>query len=152
MDRIDKSIVNELIQDPHLSSKRISKKIKVPLSTVQRRRTALERSILNKMYSLDLSTFGWRIADLLIGMHNGGDPHSTASNIVQENSKNIVSASLRIGSPEVNLGAQIRYKSSQELHKILQKIKALDNINSVGWSEIVEEVAVAKVDVHPIME
>ena len=96
MDRIDKSIVNELIQDPHLSSKRISKKIKVPLSTVQRRRTALERSILNKMYSLDLSTFGWRIADLLIGMHNGGDPHSTASNIVQENSKNIVSASLRI--------------------------------------------------------
>ena len=84
-------------------------------------------------------------------MHNGGDPHSTASNIVQENSKNIVSASIRIGSPEINLGAQIRYKSSQELHKILQKIKALDNINSVGWSEIVEEVAVAKVDVHTIM-
>lgn len=70
MDRIDKSIVNELIQDPHLSSKRISKKIKVPLSTVQRRRTALEISILNKMYSLDLSTSGWRIVDLLIGMHN----------------------------------------------------------------------------------
>ena len=56
--------------DPHLTSKRISKKIKVPLSTVQRRRTALEISILNKMYSLDLSTSGWRIVDLLIGMHN----------------------------------------------------------------------------------
>jgi DNA-binding Lrp family transcriptional regulator len=151
MDRIDKSIVNELIQDPHLTSKYISKKIKVPLSTVQRRRTALERSILNKTYSLDLGIFGWRIADLLIGMRNGGDPHSTASNIVQENSKNIVSASLRIGSPEVNLGAQIRYKSSQELHRILQNIKALDNINSVGWSEITEQVAVTKVDVHTIM-
>jgi DNA-binding Lrp family transcriptional regulator len=150
MDKINKSIVNELIRDPYLTSERISQKIKVPLSTVQRRRTALERSILKKIYSLDLSTFGWRIADLLIGMNNG-DPHSTARNIVQENSKNIVSASLRIGSPEVNLGAQIRYKSSQELHKILQNIKASDNINRVGWSEIVEEVAVDKVDVHTIM-
>ena len=147
MDRIDKSIVNELIQDPHLTSKRISKKIKIPLSTVQRRRTALEISILNKTYSLDLSTFGWRIADLLIGMHNGGDPHSTASNIVQENSKNIVSASIRIGSPEINLGAQIRYKSSQELNQILQNIRALDNIDRVEWSEIVEEIAIDKVDV-----
>ena len=75
------------------------------------------------MYSLDLSTSGWRIADLLIGMHNGGDPHSTVSDIIQESSKNIVSASLRIGSPEINLGAQIRYKSSQELHQILQNIR-----------------------------
>jgi DNA-binding Lrp family transcriptional regulator len=151
MDRINKSIVNELIQDPHLTSERISKKLRVPLSTVQRRRAALERSVLNKMYSLDLSTFGWRLADLLIGMNNG-DPHSTARNIVQENSKNIVSASLRIGSPELNMGAQIRYKSSQELHQqelhqILQNIRALDNIDRVEWSEIVEEVAVAKIDV-----
>jgi DNA-binding Lrp family transcriptional regulator len=146
MDGIDKSIINELIHDPHLSSKHISDKIEVPLSTVQRRRTALEISILNKMYSLDLSTFGWRIADLLIGMHNG-DPHSTASNIVKENSKNIVSASLRIGSPEINLGAQIRYKSSQELHQILQNIRALDNVDRVEWSEIVEEIAIDKVDV-----
>jgi DNA-binding Lrp family transcriptional regulator len=146
LDRVNKCIVNELVQNPHLTSERISKKIKVPLSTVQRRRTALERSILNKMYSLDLSTFGWRIADLLIGMSNG-DPHSTARNIVQENSKNIVSASLRIGSPEINLGAQIRYKSSQELHQILQNIRALDNIDRVEWSEIVEEIAIDKVDV-----
>ena len=150
MDRIDKSIINELIHDPHLSSKHISEKIEAPLSTVQRRRAALEISILNKMYSIDLSTFGWRIADLLIGMNNGGDPHSTASNIVQENSKNIVSASLRIGSPEINLGAQIRYKSSQELHQILQNIRALDNIYRVEWSEIVEEIAIDKVDVFQI--
>ena len=80
-------------------------------------------------------------------MHNGGDPHSTASNIVQENSKNIVSASIRIGSPEINLGAQIRYKSSQELNQILQNIRALDNIDRVEWSEIVEEIAIDKVDV-----
>jgi DNA-binding Lrp family transcriptional regulator len=150
MDRINKSIVNELIHDPHLTSESISKKIKVPLSTVQRRRTTLERSVLNKKYSLDLSTFGWRIADLLIGMNNG-DPQSTARNVVQENSKNIVSASLRIGSPEVNLGAQICYRSSQELHQILQNIRALDNIDRVGWSEIVEEVVVNKIDVHAIM-
>jgi hypothetical protein len=78
---------------------------------------------------------------------NNSDPHSTARNVVQENSKNIVSASLRIGGPELNMGAQIRYKSSQELHQILQNIRALDNIHRVEWSEIVEEIAVDKVDV-----
>ena len=57
-----------------------------------------------------------------------------------------MSASLRIGSPELNMGAQIRYKSSQELHQILQNIRGLDNIDRVKWSEIVE-VAVAKIDI-----
>ena len=149
MDRLNKSIINELIQDPYLTSERIAKKIEVPLSTVQRRRTALERSILTKTYILDLGIFGWRITDLIIGIDKG-DPHSTARNIVQENSENIMSTSLRLGSQEINLGAQIRYKSSQELHQILQNIRALDNIGRVEWSEIVEEVAIDKVDVFHI--
>ena len=149
MDRLNKSIINELIHDPYLTSERIAKKIEVPLSTVKRRRTALERSILTKTYILDVGIFGWRIADLIIGIDKG-DPHSTARNIVQGNSENIVSASLRIGSQEINLGAQIRFKSSQELHQILQNIRALDNIGRVEWSEIVEEVAIDKVDVFHI--
>ena len=48
------------------------------------------------------------------------------------------------------MGAQIRYKSSQELHQILQNIRALDNIGRVEWSEIVEKVAIDKVDVFHI--
>ena len=97
MDRLNKSIINELIQDPYLTSERIAKKIEVPLSTVQRRRTALERSILTKTYILDLGIFGWRITDLIIGIDKG-DPHSTARNIRQENSENIMSTPLRLGS------------------------------------------------------
>jgi DNA-binding Lrp family transcriptional regulator len=139
LDRINKNIVNELVSDPYATSERIAKKIDVPLSTVQRRRTALERSILNKTYSLDLGQLGWRIADLLIGIDKG-DPRSTAKNIIQENSENIMSASLRIGSPEINMVAQIHYRSSQELHQILQNIRALENIGRVEWSELVEEI------------
>jgi DNA-binding Lrp family transcriptional regulator len=143
LDRINKNIVNELVSDPYSTSERIAKKIDVPLSTVQRRRTALERSILNKTYSLDLGQLGWRIADLLIGIDKG-DPRSTAKNIIQENNENIMSASLRIGSPEINLVAKVHYRSSQELHQILQKIRALENIGRVEWSELVEEVGYDK--------
>ena len=145
LDRINKNIVNELVSNPYSTSERIAKKIDVPLSTVQRRRTVLERSILNKAYSLDLGLLGWRIADLLIGIDKG-DPRSTAKNIIQGNLENIMSASLRIGSPEINMVAQIHYKSSQELHQILQNIRALENIGRVEWSELVEEVGNDKED------
>lgn len=150
LDRINKNIVSELVSDPYSTSERIAKKIDVPLSTVQRRRTALEKSILNKTYSLDLGLLGWRIADLLIGIDKG-DPRSTAKNIIQENGENIMSASLRIGSPEINMVAQIHYKSSQELHQILQNIRALENIGRVEWSELVEEVGDDKGDSFHIM-
>jgi DNA-binding Lrp family transcriptional regulator len=140
LDKVNKDIINELVSDPYSTSKRIAKRIDIPLSTVQRRRISLERSILNKTYSLDLGLLGWRIADLLIGIDKG-DPRSTAKNIIRENSENIMSASLRIGSPDINMVAQIHYKSSQELHQILQNVRALDNVGRVEWSELVEEVA-----------
>jgi len=149
LDKVNKDIINELVADPYSTSERIAKRIDVPLSTVQRRRITLERSILNKTYGLDLGLLGWRIADLLIGIDKG-DLRSTAKNIIQQNSENIISASLRIGSPEINMVAQIRYKSSQELHQVLQNIRALDTIGRVEWSELVEEVANDNTDVSRI--
>jgi DNA-binding Lrp family transcriptional regulator len=140
VDRLSKSIINELIQNPTLTSEAIARTVNAPLSTVQRRRTALERSILTKSYNLDMSLFGWRIADLMIELEKG-DPVAISENIIQNNIKSIMNASLRIGSPQVNMVAQVCYRSSKELHQILQGIRALDRVGRVEWSEIVQVIA-----------
>jgi DNA-binding Lrp family transcriptional regulator len=140
LDRLSKNIINELIKNPNLTSEAIARTVKSPLSTVQRRRTALERSILTKTYNLDLSIFGWRIADLMIELEKG-DPNAISENIIQNNSKNILNASLRIGSPQVNMVARVCYRSSKELHQILQGIKAHDKVGRVEWSEVVQITA-----------
>jgi DNA-binding Lrp family transcriptional regulator len=140
LDRLSKNIINELIKNPNLTSEAIARTVKSPLSTVQRRRMALEKSILTKTYNLDLSIFGWRIADLMIELEKG-DLNAISENIIQNNSKNILNASLRIGSPHVNMVARVCYRSSKELHQILQGIKAHDKVGRVEWSEVVQITA-----------
>jgi hypothetical protein len=70
-----------------------------------------------------------------------GDPAAISENIVQNNSKNILNASLRIGSPQVNMVARVCYRSSKEIHEILQGIKAHDKVGRVEWSEVVQITA-----------
>jgi DNA-binding Lrp family transcriptional regulator len=66
------TILNELLVNPDVTSLNISKKLKLPLSTLQKRRTALERSaIIKKSYELDAKQFGWRTADILITVEKG---------------------------------------------------------------------------------
>ena len=139
LDRLGKNIISELVQYPDLTTETIARTVKSPLSTVQRRRTALERSILTKSYNLDVSIFGWRIADLMIELGKG-DPYAISKSIIRDNDKNIINASLRIGNPRINMVAQVCYRSSRELHEVLQNIKAHDKVNNIEWSEIVQVI------------
>jgi hypothetical protein len=84
--------------------------------------------------------FGWRIADLMIELEKG-DPYAISKSIIHDNNRNIINASLRIGSPRVNMVAQICYRSSKELHEVLQNIKAHDKVDHLEWSEIVQVIA-----------
>jgi DNA-binding Lrp family transcriptional regulator len=67
LDLIDEGIIKELVNDSASKSASISSKLKVPFSTIQRRRARLETSVLMKDYQLDSKEFGIRTADLLIG-------------------------------------------------------------------------------------
>ncbi len=63
LDKTSINIVNELLLDPNIKSSDIAKRLRIPLSTVQRRRANLESSsILRKAYNLDLARLGWREA------------------------------------------------------------------------------------------
>ena len=151
MDTLSKDIAKELIVNPELTSGEIAKKVKTPLSTVQRRRKVLEKFVLSKAYNVDMNSFGWRIADLLIEIKQG-EPHLVADDIIERSGKNIMSGSLRIGSPQINMVIQICYKSSNELLQILQDIKALECVGRVEWSEIVEDIAEGNPDIFERIE
>ena len=157
LDGKDYLILNELLKNPDVTSADIAKKFKIPLSTVQRRRTALEHSsMIKKSYELDARQFGWRTADILIAVGRGGCIE-IANRLLTENigirlssdiSKKIngsdgprvIETSLRIGDPEVNVVARVIYRTSDELLHIIQEIKKMSNIARVEWSEIVKVV------------
>src|SRR5919106_131540 len=161
LDKKDLIILNEMLANPDVTSLNISKKLKLPLSTVQRRRTAIERSsIVRKSYELDAKQFGWRTADILITVEKG-DCVEIANRLLTENigiglssdiskiinkgdnispGPRVIESSLRIGDPAVNVVARVIYKSSDELFHIIQEIKKMPNIAHVEWSEIVKVV------------
>jgi DNA-binding Lrp family transcriptional regulator len=139
MDELNISIIKELMNDPDVKSVAIAQKYESPLSTIQRRRTKLERAVLSKKYDFDISSLGWRRADLLISVAKG-DCEDLARRILDSFKRNVVTISLRIGNPEVNIMAQAYYHSTEELHSLVEGIKSTHGVKSVDWSEIVKVV------------
>jgi DNA-binding Lrp family transcriptional regulator len=161
LDKKDILILYEMLAKPDVTSLHISKKLKLPLSTVQRRRAAIEcSSIVKKSYELDAKQFGWRTADILITVEKGDcveianrlltenigiGPSSDISKKINENNNSsagprVLETSLRIGDPIVNVVARVIYKTSEELFHIIREIKKMPNISRVEWSEIVKVV------------
>ena len=110
------------------------------LGIINRRRTRLERSsILKHRYDIDIRQFGWRTADILIGVEKG-DCVKVANKILEDYKDNVISTSLRIGNPQVNASAKVIYKSSQELFNLIQTFRAIPNVSVVEWYEEVEVI------------
>lgn len=140
LDSLNIAIIKELLGNADVKSAMIAEKYHSPLSTVQRRRTRLERTIMKKKYHIDISRLGWRYADLLVSVAKG-DCEGLAKKLFQEYGGNIVEASLRIGDPQVNVMARAYYKSTEELHNLVEEIKSIQGVNAVEWSEVVKVVA-----------
>jgi DNA-binding Lrp family transcriptional regulator len=139
MDALNVKIAKQLMNNPDISSVEIATICKSPLSTVQRRRAKLEESLLKKNYSLDVRQFGWRVADLLIAVDKGKG-EEVAKRLLHERRDNVLSVSLRIGHPQVNIIAEVFYRNSEELHNLIESIKAYPEVSMLEWSETVKVV------------
>jgi DNA-binding Lrp family transcriptional regulator len=139
LDKLNIQIARELVNNPNISSTEIAEKYDAPLSTVQRRRARLEASMLKKEYTVDVRKFGWRMADLLISVEKG-KAEETALKLLQASKNNVITASLRIGDPQIDIMVSVFYKNSQELHKLTETIKAMPYVTYVEWAEIVKVV------------
>jgi DNA-binding Lrp family transcriptional regulator len=73
LSNVDREILKAILSPngKHSSSTFLSKKLGVPQTTIQRRRSRLEEEFLELSYSLNLEKFGWCRVDLLIYTGNG---------------------------------------------------------------------------------
>ena len=139
MDKLNLNIIKELLTDPDISSTQIASKFGAPLSTIQRRRTRLERSILLKEYNINTRKLGWRTAELLIAVEKG-ESEDTAKLLLEDKDCNVISTSLRIGHPQVDVMASIFYKDTQQLHRITETVKAMPYVTFVEWAEVIKVI------------
>src|SRR5829696_4990208 len=139
LSNIDREILKAVLS-PNVkrsSSTFLSKKLGVPQTTIQRRRSRLEKEFLELSYSLDLKKFGWRRVDLLIYTRNG-KTDSVAKQLLENDEVTYVGKS--IGEHKIDLRVEIIIKDNAELLDILEKVKAMDGVEDSVWTEIVEVV------------
>ena len=123
------------------SSLSLAKKLGIPITTIQRRKKRLEEEFLTSSYTLNVERFGWRRVDLLIYTRNGKtDP---VANKLLENEE-VVYVGKSIGEHTIDLRVEIIVRDNAELLDILEKVKAMDGVNDVVWSEIVQVVGMKR--------
>ena len=138
-DNINLKIIEELLNNGDIKSSEIASKLAIPLSTIQRRRSMLEKfSILEKTYTLDPKKLGLRISEISINTKKGNS-QKVMKEIYKSHRRNIVDMSLRIGNPDTNVSFRIVYKNSVSLFNLLEEIKENEMVNGVSWSEYISE-------------
>lgn len=136
----DKEILKILLS-PENGLKRstllLARKLGIPQTTIRRRRKRLEENFLSSSYILNIEKFGWRRVDLLINTRRGKT--DSVANKLLEN-KEVVYVGKSIGEHTIDLRVEIIIRDNAELLDILEKVKAMDGVNDVIWSEIVQVI------------
>lgn len=128
-DAIDNRII-ELLFDGK-NNKDISKKIDVPLSTVQRRVRKLQfNGIMTTQIQLDYRLLGFRTGLIHIFVKIG-DIHETAQRIL--NLDKVSSVEIHIGCSDIL--AHVIYEENIDLLNLITKIKNIRGVERTLWSE-----------------
>ena len=119
------------------SSKSLSSKLGIPITTVRRRRKRLESKFLKLHYVLDIEKFGWKRVDFFISIRNGM-VNAVANKLLDSDEVTFVGKS--IGEHTIDLRVETIVRDNASILDILEKIKAMDGVQDVVWSEIVSVV------------
>ena len=139
LDRLNLKIIEELLNNGEIKSSEIASKLKIPLSTIQRRRATLEKfAILKKNYYLDMTKLGLRVAEISISTKKGNS-RKVLDEIYNRHRKYITDMSLRVGNPDTNISFRMAYKNSGRLFNLLEEIKGNQMVDKVDWSEYITE-------------
>ena len=140
-DDINRAIIAELLRDANISIKGLSKKIKVPFSTVQRRASALKSSsVLKKRFHIDIVSYlSLKRADIIINVDKGKTEQVIQRILQDYRQTNILSISTRLNHMH-NVVVGIVYKDSDELFKIVENIRSQPNVTLVEWSESIQDI------------
>lgn len=134
----DKKILKLLLSsDGHVSSLVLSKKLEIPLSTTQRRRKRLEANLIERNYLLKGERFGWRMATLFVSAN--GNTSSLGKKILETNDT-VISVTRTLGENGIDLCIDLIFRTNEDLLLLIDKIKSLDGVRNVIWSESVESM------------
>lgn len=132
----DKKILKVLLNpNGRVSSDQLAKKTGLPRSTVQRRRTMLEKRFLQLDYTLKLEELGFRRIDFLISTQYGMSV-SVGENLLKRDE--VVYVGRSVGQHTIDLKAELIIKSNAELLDLLEIVKAMEGVKNVEWTEIVK--------------
>ena len=137
-DKVDFKIITLLILGYH--NKKISSTLKIPLSTIQRRtRIIFLSKIINQEYIPNFKILGIKKGILHIYLRDGSlkQRADTISKL-----DGILSVSIHVGNSDII--AEFVYDNSECLVDILSKIKHMQDIDKVLWSEEIYTVPTAK--------
>ena len=119
------------------SSRSLSAKLGLHISTVRRRRKRLESIFLKIHYVLDIEKFGWKRVDFFISIRNGM-VNAVAKKLLNINEVTYVGKS--IGEHTIDLRVETIVKDNTVLLDFLEVIKGFEGVRDVVWSEIVSVV------------
>ena len=119
------------------SSKSLSDKLGIPVTTVRRRRKRLEDLFLKMHYVLDIEKFGWKRVDFFISIRNGL-VNTVANKMMDLDEVTYIGKS--IGEHTIDLRVETILKDNASILDFLEKIKAMQGVKDVVWSEIVSVV------------
>jgi len=119
------------------SSKSLSLKLGLPITTVRRRRKRLESKFLKLHYVMDIEKFGWKRVDFFISIRNGM-VNAVANKLLDSDEVTYVGKST--GEHTIDLRVETIVRDNASILDILEKIKAMDGVQDVVWSEIVSVV------------
>jgi DNA-binding Lrp family transcriptional regulator len=138
IDEIDHNLLGLIMVG--LSNREISKKVKIPLSTIQRRtRLLFGMGIIRRRYELDYQKLGYKKGYLHIYLSDG-DVYSITEHL--RHLDNILSVSIHIGNSDVV--AEYVCKETSELLALIANVKHLDAVDRVVWSEEVTSMPAQK--------
>ncbi len=129
IDGIDNEIIALLLVGKN--NKQISTKIKIPLSTVQRRvRKLIADELITFNSQINFERFGFKVGMLHIYLLDG-DFVKISEKL--KDLEGITSVEIHIGNSD--LIAHVVYKHSMDLLELIGKVKSFEKIEKIVWSE-----------------
>jgi DNA-binding Lrp family transcriptional regulator len=133
IDKIDTQILELLVQNHN--NKHISKTLKIPLSTVQRRvRKLIEKGFVTSKTLINFTKFGFKSGSVHIYLDDGNV--DAILNSVSK-LKGVTALEVHIGNSDIIAG--VVYKEGRDLLYLITNIKKMEGVKRIVWSERVFE-------------
>jgi DNA-binding Lrp family transcriptional regulator len=138
--KTDKIILNHLLSSQgRVSSLKLSRELDIPLSTIQRRRKRLQDSLIVTRYLLKTERLGWRNATLLISTASGKT--ETIGRQILDMSDLVSSVTRALGGNNIDLRAEVAFKTNTDLTTLIDRIKSIEGVSGLIWSESLNLIA-----------